>query len=154
MNVKRAIRVLLALAVALTALSAGGCVHEHTPGPAATCTEPQVCTECGEELAPAKGHTPGDEATCLAPQICTVCNAILAPAKGHVPGPEATCTADQVCTVCGEVLVKAPGHVLTVTPEGQVCSVCGKLVAGVNQQYTPGGGGGNVGTATYTQNAD
>lgn len=141
MNVKRPIGILLAAAVALSALSASGCAHEHVPGPAATCTEPQVCTACGEELAPAKGHTPGEAATCLTPQICTVCHAVLTPAKGHTPGDAATCTTDQVCTVCGEVLVKAPGHVLTATPEGQVCTVCGQLVAGVNQQYTPGGGG-------------
>ena len=145
---KRLIGVLLALAVALTALSASGCAHEHTPGPAATCTEPQVCTDCGEVLVPAKGHTPGAEATCLTPQICTVCNAVLAPAKGHVPGDAATCTTDQVCTVCGEVLVKATGHVLTATPEGQVCSVCGQLVAKVDQQYTPGGGG-SASAVTY-----
>ena len=29
-------------------LAFAGCSHEHIPGPAATCTTAQVCTECGE----------------------------------------------------------------------------------------------------------
>ena len=140
MNVKRFQICALALAVAMTAFSVAGCGHEHTPGPAATCTDPQVCTECGDVLTPAKGHTPGVAATCVDDQVCTVCGAVIAPAKGHTPGKAATCTEPQVCTVCGEILTPALGHKPESRPEGQVCTVCGQLVAGPNQQYTPGGG--------------
>ncbi|MCQ2456101.1 MAG: DUF4886 domain-containing protein, partial [Clostridia bacterium] len=59
---------------------------DHTPGEAATCTEPQICTFCKAELAPAKGHVPGEAATCTEPQICTVCKTELVPAKGHKVG--------------------------------------------------------------------
>ena len=112
----------------------------HTPGAAATCTTPQVCTVCGAAIASAKGHTPGAAATCTTPQVCTVCGEVIVPAKGHVPGDEATCTTPQVCTVCGEVIVPAKGHTEgapvvesepTKSKEGsQVikCTVCGKVI--------------------------
>jgi LPXTG-motif cell wall-anchored protein len=93
----------------------------HTPGDAATCTEAQVCTVCGEILAAALGHTPGDAATCTEAQVCTVCGETLAAALGHTPGDAATCTEAQVCTVCGEVLAAAFGH----DYENGVCTICG-----------------------------
>ena len=40
----------------------------HTPGEAATCTAPQTCTKCGEELAPALGHNYNTA------HLCTRCN--------------------------------------------------------------------------------
>ena len=114
--------------------------HTHTPGDEATCTEPQVCTECGEIIAPAKGHTPGAEATCTEAQKCTVCGAELAPAKGHTPGAEATCTEPQKCTVCGAELAPAKGHTpgaeATCT-EPQKCTVCGAELAPA-KGHTPG----------------
>ena len=112
----------------------------HTPGAAATCTTPQVCTVCGAAIASAKGHTPGAAATCTTPQVCTVCGKEIVPAKGHTPGAAATCTTPQVCTVCGEVIVPAKGHTEgapvvksepTKSKEGsQVikCTVCGKVI--------------------------
>ena len=112
----------------------------HTPGAAATCTTPQVCTVCGAAIASAKGHTPGAAATCTTPQVCTVCGEVIVPAKGHVPGGEATCTNPQKCLVCGEVIVPAKGHKEgapvvesepTKSKEGsQVikCTVCGKVI--------------------------
>ncbi len=48
-------------------------VLPHTPGPAATETSPQTCTECGYVITPAKSHThtlekvAAKEATCLTP---------------------------------------------------------------------------------------
>ncbi len=123
----------LLLAAALT-----GC-HKHKPGPEATCTEPQKCTECGEVLKRAKGHTPGDEATCTEPQVCTVCGEVLAEAKGHTPGQEATCAEPQTCTVCGAVLKKVahtPGDEATCT-EPQVCTVCGAELEKA-KGHTPG----------------
>ncbi|MBR3767706.1 MAG: hypothetical protein IKL10_05645, partial [Clostridia bacterium] len=99
----------------------------HTPGAEATCTEPQKCTVCQAELAPAKGHIPGAAATCTEPQKCTVCQAELAPAKGHTPGAAATCTEPQKCTVCQAELAPAKGHTpgaAATCTEPQKCTVC------------------------------
>ena len=66
-------------------------VHTHTPGAAATCTNPQTCTGCGEVLNAATGHTAGAAATCTTAQTCTVCGAELNAALGHnVVGGECT----------------------------------------------------------------
>jgi hypothetical protein len=112
----------------------------HTPGDAETCTEAQVCTVCGETLAPALGHTPGDAATCTEAQVCTVCGEILTAAMGHTPGDAATCTEAQVCTVCGEILAAALGHTpgdAATCTEAQVCTVCGETLAAA-LGHTPG----------------
>lgn len=134
---KKFISVLLVTVMLAAALSA--CGHKHTPGAAATCTEPQTCTECGEVLVEATGHTPGPAATCAAPQTCTVCGEILAPQLMHTPGPEATCTEPQVCTVCGEVLAEATGH--SVGSDG-VCTKCGTRIVPEGQKYIAPGNGG------------
>lgn len=121
-----------------------GCFHKHTPGPDATCTEPQVCTECGEVLAEALGHEYGPAATCTEPQICTRCKTVIVEAHGHTPGAEATCTEDQVCTVCGDVIVKAPGH---DPDEDGVCRNCGEQVIEKGQKYIPAGSHGTASEA-------
>ena len=41
--------------------------HVHTPGPDATCTEAQICTDCNEELVPATGHQVPDWVVDLEP---------------------------------------------------------------------------------------
>lgn len=88
-----------------------GCtIGQHEPGPAATCTTPQKCTECGKVLTAALGHRPGIKATCTKPQKCTVCGAILVKSGDHTPGTEATCTESQKCIECGQVLAQALGH--------------------------------------------
>ena len=103
----------------------------HTPGAAATCTEPQKCTVCAKVLVNALGHTPGEAANCGHAQTCTVCSAELAPIQGeHVPGAAATCTAAQTCTVCGTEIAAATGHVAGVewisdeTGHWHVCATC------------------------------
>jgi len=99
----------------------------HTPGPEATCTEPQICTVCETELETEGGHIPGLAATCTAPQICSVCKEVLAPATGHTPGAEATCTENQQCTVCFVELNPAKGHTpgpAATCTEPQTCTVC------------------------------
>ena len=137
---KKSISVVLVLILALSCLT--GCGHKHTPGPAATCTEPQICLECEEILVEALGHNPGPEATCSSPQTCTRCGEILAPALDHTPGAEATCTEPQVCTVCGEVLVKAAGH--SVNANGE-CDVCSMRIVPEGQKYiAPGNSAGYV----------
>ncbi len=80
--------------------------------------------ELSDVTIPAKGHSPGEAATCTEPQTCTVCGEVIAPAKGHTEAVDAavapTCTETGLtegkhCSVCGEVLVKqevvkATGH--------------------------------------------
>lgn len=87
--------------------------HVHTPGVAATCTTPQVCTTCDAIIAGVTSHTPGAAATCTSNQICTVCKTILVQQKSHTPGAAATCTTPQTCSVCGAVLNNAKGHSYT-----------------------------------------
>ena len=135
---KRSLRFAFMLLFCAALLAALTACHRHQPGPEATCTEPQVCTVCGEVLAEAKGHQPGDEATCTEPQVCTVCGEVLAEANGHQPGNEATCTEPQVCTACGEVLTEALGH--DVGDDGK-CRRCGKQINPPPGQHTPGTSG-------------
>jgi len=59
-NIKNSVfikKILFAAAFLLTILLAA-CEedHTHTPGPAATCTSPQICTNCNAELSSALGH--------------------------------------------------------------------------------------------------
>lgn len=103
----------------------------HTPGEAATCTNPQQCTVCGKILADVLAHTPGASANCGHAQNCTVCGVELAPITGeHVPGAAATCTDAQKCSVCGKELASAKGHVAGVEwmqdKDGHwhVCATC------------------------------
>ncbi len=134
---KKTAALLLVALMLLSLLTA--CGHKHTPGAPATCTEPQVCAECGEILVEATGHTPGPAATCAAPQTCTKCGAELAAALEHTPGSPATCTEPQTCTVCGAVLVEAVGHDVGV--DG-ACAKCGEQVIPEGQKYVPSGNGG------------
>ena len=136
---KKFVSVLLVIMILATSLSA--CGHKHTPGPAATCTEPQVCTECGEILVEATGHIPGPAATCSAPQTCTKCGEVLAPQLMHTPGADATCTEPQTCTVCGEILAEATGH--DVGSDG-VCTKCGTRIVPEGQKYIAPGKNGAV----------
>jgi len=87
--------------------------HVHTPGPAATCIAPQVCTSCDAIITGIQSHTPGPAATCTSNQICTVCRAVLKEKIAHTPGSAATCTSPQTCTVCGIAINNAKGHSYT-----------------------------------------
>ena len=70
-----------------------------------------TCVTCGHtvrEPIPDTGHTPGPAATCTDPQLCAICGAVLAQANGHsfrsaVVLP--TCLemghTDYVCADCG-----------------------------------------------------
>ncbi len=87
--------------------------HTHTPGAAATCTSPQVCTTCDAIIAGVTSHTPGAAATCTSNQTCTVCGVILNTQTAHTPGAAATCTTVQKCTVCGIILAGTIEHSYT-----------------------------------------
>jgi len=70
------------------------------------------CSRCDahyHEAISAKGHTPGPAATCLNPQTCKDCGAVLVPATGHRYSKEVTaptCTkmgfTTYTCAGCGD----------------------------------------------------
>ncbi len=96
--------------------------NSHTPGAEATCTSPQKCIDCGEQLAPPTGHNFDNgiiikEPTCLEDGIkiftCSSCGTTRTESvygRGHIRGEVATCTSPQKCTVCGTQLAPALGH--------------------------------------------
>ena len=129
----------LIIIAALMTCAFAGCSHEHVPGPSATCTEPQICTECEEILVEATGHRPGPEATCLAPQLCEGCGIELAPQLEHTPGPEATCTEGQLCTSCGSELAPKLGHSMN---SENACETCGLQIVPAGQKYIKPGRNG------------
>ena len=125
---------------------------DHKLGPDATCTEPQKCTVCNQDINPAAHKWVEDaavEATCTtagktAGKHCSVCNVVETaqtdiPAKGHTPGAAATCTTAQICTVCNAEIVPAghtPGAEATCTT-AQTCTVCNAEIAPA-KGHTPG----------------
>lgn len=101
----------------------------HTPGAAATCTAPQYCKVCEQEIEDALGHvrvvTAGKEATCEKEGLsdlveCSRCDKVIEeqitiPKREHAPatvmGYAATCVEEGlsdgiICLVCEEELVK------------------------------------------------
>lgn len=129
----------LAVVLALV-LALGGC-HRHASAAAASCTEDEICTECGKVMQEALGHEPGEEATCSAPQTCQRCGIELAPQLEHISSGAASCTEDEVCTVCGAVMTPALSH--SVGEDG-ACSVCSQQIVPAGQKYTPAGKGSAV----------
>ena len=63
---------------------------------AATCTEPSVCSRCGEESGSAAGHK-WSEASCTSPKTCTVCGITSGEKTDHIISD-----GDSRCVVCGE----------------------------------------------------
>ena len=131
---------ILAAALLAMALILSGC-HKHVSAAAATCTEPEICIDCGKVMTEALGHEPGPEATCAAPQTCLRCGIELSPQLSHTSAGPATCTAPEVCSLCGAVISPAPGH--SVGEDG-VCSVCGLQVVPAGQKYIAPGKGSAV----------
>ncbi len=134
----------------LAADSAAG----HTPGPAATCTQAQVCTVCGVVLAGPIGHT--YEKTVIPPTCleggktviaCADCDSAyeIDPTQplGHdwdagTPITTATCTGEGVmehkCTRCNDTYLEAQsaaGHTsgpAATCTQPQVCADCGAVL--------------------------
>ena len=90
------------------------------------------CNRCGEKMikaTSAKGHKPGAEATCTEPQVCEDCGTILELPKGHtyesrVVAP--TCTemgyTEYKCKDCGDTYIgdyteKTPHNYIVTTIE-------------------------------------
>lgn len=101
----------------------------------ATCTEPQICTECGEISGTAKGHD-WTSATCMIPKTCTVCGTTTGNPAEHI-WKAATCTHPKTCTNCGTTEGSANGHSWksATCTDPKTCSVCGTtsgLTAGHN----------------------
>lgn len=104
-----------------------GCGHEHTWNEA-TCTEPRICSECGETEGEALGHTWVD-ATCAEPKTCSVCGGTEGEALPHT-WVDATCAEAKHCSVCGETEGEPLEHTLTEANYQQpaTCKVCGAVV--------------------------
>ena len=99
--------------------------HEHV-WEDATCTEPRICSVCGETEGEPLGHT-WEDATCTEPRTCSVCGETEGEPLGHT-WEEATCTAPKTCSVCGETEGKPLGHTweeATCTAP-KTCSACGE----------------------------
>lgn len=131
---------LLTAALLVLSLVLSGC-HKHVSAAPATCTEPEVCTECGKVMKEALGHEPGPEATCEAPQTCLRCGIELSPQLPHTSAGPASCTEAEVCAVCGAVIHPALGH--SVGEDG-VCANCGQQIVPAGQRYMAPGKGSAV----------
>ena len=132
--------IVLAAMLLAMALSLSGC-HRHVSAAPATCTEPEVCIECGKVMTAALGHEPGPEATCAAPQTCLRCGVELSSQLSHTSAGPATCTEAEICAMCGAVIRPALGH--TVGEDG-VCTTCGQQVVPAGQKYIAPGKGSAV----------
>lgn len=108
----------------------------HTPGEAATCTAPQLCTECTTSLTPATGHAYTEtviDPTCTeqgyTDHTCSHCNHTyitdLKSATGHKAGSKSTCTTAQTCTVCNTLLNGKLGHDYVETVVEPTCTESG-----------------------------
>ena len=130
----------LSAALLAVAMVLAGC-HKHVSAAPATCTEAEICTECGKVMTEALGHDPGPEATCAAPQTCLRCGIELSPQLPHTSGGPATCTEPETCAACGAVMSPALGH--TVGEDG-ACATCGQQVVPAGQKYIAPGKGSAV----------
>ncbi len=130
----------------------------HTPGAAATCTEPQLCTVCSAVVKEEIGHNFSGttvEPSCLGQgyslHTCTRCSFSYTdntvPALGHKAGASATCTAPQTCTRCSSVLTKALGHdyedstvAPTCTDQGYTVHTCSRCATTYTDSLLPATG--------------
>lgn len=127
-------------------------VEPHTPGPAATDTEPQTCKDCGNIITPVKNHThklskvAQTPANCMQAgnieyYTCDGCSACFTDAAGkeklpdtkamevgvlgHMASETFGCDTEyhwRSCTVCGEVLAETK---MLHEKESGVCTTYG-----------------------------
>ncbi len=85
----------------------------HIPGPAATETEPQVCTQCAYILQPATGHVNHSYTVLQSDSThhwykCSGCNQVSQ--KAAHDGGAASCTGRATCTACGTLYGQLAEH--------------------------------------------
>ena len=112
--------------VLLTVFCISSCKHEHT-FVSATCTAPQICSDCNQTEGEALGHK-YSEATCTAPKTCSVCNQTEGETLGHTY-IDATCTTPKTCSVCGETEGEPIEHTWeeATCKSPEKCNVCGEI---------------------------
>lgn len=117
---KKALVLLSALLMSLTLCAC----HEHN-WLDANCTDPMVCSSCGEINGVAKGHA-WKEATCTESRTCSACGKTEGFAKGH-SWKSATCTVPKTCTTCKKTEGSAKGHSWNeaTCTTAKTCSSCG-----------------------------
>ena len=101
------------------------CVFGNHTFSAATCTEPEICTRCGETQGEPLGHIFSAE-TCTEPSVCMRCGEHHADPLGHEWLP-ATCTEPETCARCAMTQGEPLGHVMTepTYQEAATCTRCG-----------------------------
>lgn len=115
--------------VATVGLAQSALTCQHIETLAATCTEPETCKECGEEIGEPLGHD-WEAPTCMSPKTCKRCGAVEGSPKGHTPGEwtiveAATCSNEGKettnCIECGDPMTQSipktahtPGDMVTV----------------------------------------
>ena len=101
------------------------CFFKNHEFSAATCTEPEICSRCGETRGEPLGHVYNTE-TCTEPSVCVRCGELHKEPLGHVYLP-ATCTEPEICARCGEPHGEPLGHTMKdatyQTPA--TCTRCG-----------------------------
>ena len=110
------------------------CVFENHEFTAATCTEPEICSRCGETRGEPLGHVYSTE-TCTEPSVCTRCGELHAEPLGHVFLP-ATCTESETCARCGETRGEPLGHDLS-DPTYQTPATCTRCGETFGEPLTP-----------------
>lgn len=115
--------ILVALIALMMILTGCQCKHEWKE---ATCTEPKICTKCGETEGEPLGHE-WKEATCTEPKTCAKCGETEGDPLGH-EWKEATCTEQKTCSKCGITEGDSLGHDWqdATYSAPKTCSRCGK----------------------------
>lgn len=126
--------IVAAAIVAVFVLIKTTCVFGNHEFAAATCTEPEICTRCGETRGEPLGHVYNTE-TCTEPSTCTRCGELHAEPLGHVFLP-ATCTEPEICARCGETRGEPLGHVLS-DPTFQTSATCTRCGATFGEPLSP-----------------
>lgn len=123
---KRRVRQIMALVLALCMLTAIGCKHSHV-WQEASCEEAFHCTTCGETSGEPLGHTWVEGAKCTDDTVCSTCGAVTANTGGTHTWVERNCENPKTCSTCGATEGEAQGHfwrsATCETP--QTCDRCG-----------------------------
>ena len=106
------------LLLMLVFLFVPGCNKKHTHDyEDATCTQPKICTICGQTEGDPLGHTYDNDCD----DICNVCGETRIVQHQFI---DATCEEPKTCTACGKQEGQALGHlwVDATFEEAKTCS--------------------------------